>query len=431
MIKLSWISFEVAIAIFEIIVYFDFHKSFLERKNNQQLYRMVAILLCICNSVASVLFTTPIILLFVFFAMNSTIVALLFEGAFLHKLFSVVLVVALGLLSEVLSGLLISILGVVDITTILDLNVYRITGIGVSKLVFFAIVKIVERFRKAKSGEINTRNWMMLMLIPLISILVIHQIAFSMTPTRATLPLISIGGILYINILVFALFEGLMRQAQREVHYRLMEQQLESQANTYKILNNNRNEVQKIWHDLKNHLLCLSSMAVKGNLSGIRDYISGMNELVEETVNTIDTGNQAIDAVLNEKKKLAEKEAITTDFEIMIKPNVNMDPIDACILLGNSLDNAIEACIKVEDKAREIKVKLVQKDDHLLLTVTNTANGVYHYEGNSYKSTKPDQKTHGYGLLNIQTIVSKYGGNLILDHESQHFILNAILRERR
>lgn len=425
MITFAWAAFEVAIAVFEIIVYFDFFNCFFGRKSTKKFYPIVFGAMVLINSFMSVFFNAPTILLINGFAMNILIVTLLFEGKYLLKLFSAIFLIVLGLLAEVISGLLISALGMVDINTVITLDVYRITGIAVSKIVIFVIVKIVGRFRKAQLGDLKVRNWLMLMLIPLISIFTIYQIAFSIAPMRTTWPLITMAGILYINVLVFTLFEALMRQAHIEVKYKLMEQQIEYQTNYYKNLSESRMEIRKIWHDLKNHLICLFSMAADGNLTGIKEYINSLHAIVEEAVKTIDTGNPVIDALLSEKQAFAKREEIAMEVEILIPKKLRIDPIDACILLGNTLDNAIEASMKAQSK--EISVKFIQKENHLLLTVINPTDGKLEKDNAIYKTTKEDAIKHGFGLLNIKNIVEKYDGNLMLTHEDNLFTLKAIL----
>jgi two-component system sensor histidine kinase AgrC len=150
--------------------------------------------------------------------------------------------------------------------------------------------------------------------------------------------------------------------------------------------------------------------------------------MVEKVVKTIDTGNPIIDAILNEKKTAADREKIRMDIEVIIPTVLKIEPIDICIIMGNALDNAIEACLKVEEGNREIYFKMLLKDDHLLLTITNSTNGHYILKNGRFQSTKVDPSKHCFGLLNIESVVKKNSGNLSIKYNQSTFTLNALIR---
>ena len=101
-----------------------------------------------------------------------------------------------------------------------------------------------------------------------------------------------------------------------------------------------------------------------------------------------------------------------------------MDIEDICIIFANSLENAIEACQKVEQSGRFIKVVLNYRDDRLVYKITNPTDGsVIKNRSGGFKSTKTTPGEHGLGVVNIEKAVEKYGGIFNAEHGDNVFTL--------
>jgi two-component system sensor histidine kinase AgrC len=270
MSTLMWNFIGTSVALFEIIVYFDYANSFFGRKNTNRFYQIVFILVFVENAVVSSIIKEPLLLLINTFFINIVISYTLFYGKYYLKMISAVIIMVLAALSEIISGLLILSLGTIDTASLLDNSPFRLAGIIISKIILFIIVKSIARYRKAELGKISFRYWILLMLIPLISIAAIYQIVVSITAkTSSILPLISTIGVMYINIIVFILFEAILRQSEIQYKYEIVERQLDNQIKYFQRLEESRRETNKIRHDMKNHMICLNSMASEGNLPAI------------------------------------------------------------------------------------------------------------------------------------------------------------------
>ena len=102
--------------------------------------------------------------------------------------------------------------------------------------------------------------------------------------------------------------------------------------------------------------------------------------------------------------------------------------MDLCILVGNMLDNAVEACERVEaGKKRMIEVDLRMRGPFLCLYVANSFDGHVDYERGVYRSVKPDSSSHGLGLSNMRMVVDKYHGRLTIEREENLFFVTALL----
>ena len=153
------------------------------------------------------------------------------------------------------------------------------------------------------------------------------------------------------------------------------------------------------------------------------------NESLKEKINSdlenteiVDTGNTAFDAIISTKKALAESKNIEFTIQIQIPEKLKVDAVDLCVIFGNSLDNAIEACEKLENQ-RMINVSAIYDDCQLICKITNTAA----LSTTDLQTTKDDKENHGFGLENIKQALSKYNHVLKIDQSDNNFVLSFVI----
>ena len=174
-------------------------------------------------------------------------------------------------------------------------------------------------------------------------------------------------------------------------------------------------EVQNIYramrgwrHDYHNHIQTL--LALSGDEARTRDYLHMLNDDLTTVDSLVKTGNVLIDAILNSKLSLIQSKKIAVNARAVVPPELRLSEIDLCAIIGNLLDNAMEACLKQPEGAdRFIRVYIGVLKGHLYLSVSNSTGGVVIKSGKTYLSTKNPEK-HGFGLLRVNQIADKYGG---------------------
>ena len=115
--------------------------------------------------------------------------------------------------------------------------------------------------------------------------------------------------------------------------------------------------------------------------------------------------------------------------ELYLPSNIKINYTDLCIVLGNSLDNAIEACKRITDSSmpKEIKLYMNYRDKYMIIVVTNTCDKPPVKMGRFYKSSKPLPELHGIGLQSIDRTVKKYNGNMVIKYENNIFELEIVM----
>lgn len=216
--------------------------------------------------------------------------------------------------------------------------------------------------------------------------------------------------------------------SELRVQYRMLKDQMNLQIHHYEYVKEKENELRAFRHDLKNHLLVLESLHDAGKHKEFYDYINSMRGYLLADKHFIDTGNAIMDALLNEKFAYANQLGIELEHHIRIIPNLSLSVMDSCILLGNSLDNAIEACMRMEDNEhRHIRFQLVYLHNTLVMKVTNTIGKKVLAEGITFETTKENRELHGLGIRNMKNIADAHDGLFNLEVRDQHVILQITL----
>ncbi|MDE6851135.1 MAG: GHKL domain-containing protein [Lachnospiraceae bacterium] len=169
-------------------------------------------------------------------------------------------------------------------------------------------------------------------------------------------------------------------------------------------------------HDMRSHLSGIA-LFVK-NLTGVENeelerYIGKMEETVSKLDFTYRTGNPITDIIIHQKKQEAEKKQIQLEVDFAYPPKLLIDVYDIAVILNNALENAIEACGKLED-TKQIKLRSYVKGSLFFIEVENDFSGDIAIEKESGLpvSSKQNKKLHGFGISNIQRCANKYMGDI-------------------
>ncbi len=187
-------------------------------------------------------------------------------------------------------------------------------------------------------------------------------------------------------------------------------------------------EFMRQWkHDQKDLLLTASLMAEKGQYAELKPYLQELGDAVDEAKTTVNTGNPAIDAIISSKLVQARQKGISESHTIVISKGCRVNRIDACSVLLNLLNNAIEAASALPAPDARIELNITEKPLALEITVRNSCTGEYKYDGNVLATTKDDKQLHGQGLARVRSILSAHKGLLDISPKADSFSVLAVL----
>ena len=221
---------------------------------------------------------------------------------------------------------------------------------------------------------------------------------------------------------------------ERQKHF-VEEQQVKAMKKRLEEAENFYGSIRKVRHEMKNHMANIKGLAGAGEYGEIEDYVRRMDETMQELEYKYVTGNAVTDVIINDKCHRAEKAGIR--FEADFQYGGEIPVFDLGIILNNLLDNAIEACEKLEKGKGFIRLTLKRKKQFLLLGVENSFDGAVPVQAGgrfipptTKQSTLPGIITeHGIGLENVRDVAERYFGGVNIKVKGDVFHVTVMLQQ--
>ncbi len=229
---------------------------------------------------------------------------------------------------------------------------------------------------------------------------------------------IIIGAIILFSALCIVGFFLLRRTLYNMIDRRIERFQCELIEKQVREIQNMYRQVRGWRHDYRNHINNMKIQLSQENYDGLSDYLNELADDLDTVDTVIKTGNVMADAILNSKLNVAEKMNVQLNVKANVPEALPMSDVELCSLLGNMLDNAVEACGTLPEEERFMRVYIGKLKGQLYLSVQNAAGKVRKEKG-SYLSTKEGE--HGYGLFRIDRVAKKYGGYVNRQNEEGIF----------
>ena len=344
-----------------------------------------------------------------------------YEGTTAKKLFYSLIFIVIVFISEIILFGIFALLGFGFPTQIMEQGPGRILGMICTKIVYFWLVIIVARLINKKVREMPLKQWMLIIAMPIVSTVILYILYYALVGSSAVygMPIycVAVVGLLYINFSVFDFFETFSAQIRLSV----LEQIVEKETTNYKLIENSYSEMRRLKHDIGNQLQVVNALMEQQNTDSARECLDNITAQLNNAANITYTGDPFIDSIINIKRRdaAADGTEFTTAIEIT---EIKTDAAEICRILGNVLDNAVEACRNTSQP--KIFVSIRETDKKLVLCVSNTADDV---DVNNMKTKKENSSAHGIGLKSVKKSVEKLGGVMNYTYNDRIFTINAIL----
>lgn len=210
------------------------------------------------------------------------------------------------------------------------------------------------------------------------------------------------------------------KKNKRVIEYQnaLMEQHYAEVENMYRKMRGWR-------HDYHNHMQVLAAYLESGQVEKARSFLDEINDTLVKVDTVLKTGNTMVDAILNSKISLMHAKEIAVDATAKVPTELHVEDIDLCVIIGNLLDNAMEACEALPKEQRFVRIYISVKETYLYMVFTNSAGKKQTKVGNIFASTKGSN--HGFGLSRVDELIAKYGGYLTRASEDGGYTTEVIL----
>ena len=284
-------------------------------------------------------------------------------------------------------------------------------------------VQLMLRFKGVRKSTAGNRvSWGSVVLILLLSVGLISLLAVHLRSGERIFAVLMLA---VIDYAVIYIYDRLMLSEAERVKSLLLAEQNRSLAGEMEILKDSRKRIRGIYHDMKNHILVLRSYAEQQKYAELDEYLARIQEETQAAVPQVYTGQPAVDSMLH--YKIGSAPDVPMRVEAGIPETLEMDGFDITVILGNLLDNAIEACRRLEKEERSVLLSIRLAKNQLFIRMENTFDGQLRTRQGRLLTRKEDGGVHGLGLENVRRVADKYHGLLETEAEGRIFRTKVML----
>lgn len=355
----------------------------------------------------------------------------LYETTTRHRLFTSLLFQIFALLGEGIFSMIITRFKT-DILLLNDILLSAVMSLG-SKLVLLLLVLICIAFWDRKMKHSIPSYNLMLFVTPAITLFITLSIPSSklISLNLNSFYISLFTSLIILNIVNYFMLDYIVQLSELRAKNIHMQQQITFQTDKYQQLSAAYRKSRSIVHDTKKHYFSIQSHIKNMEFDRLDEYLKSAITDLENTYAKINTGNLVIDAFVSSYLDIATEEGIRFDTDIHVDPDrIPVKDYDLCVILGNLLDNSLQACHKiVPPLKRYIKIQIfIDDNDVFIIHLGNT------YAPNSDgKGDSDDSLIHGYGLENVRAITDSYHGmcSMIAGERYDAYVIVPIIEESK
>lgn len=339
----------------------------------------------------------------------------MYEGAWKKKALIATLIWAVGAMCDaVVSYLFYYYIG--------DAMIPQYIGILIA-LFYFICEVVVEKFMGDRGkGELYSSH-IMLLGVPSVIAVMLGTLVVTNLNRRVLLVVEGCGG-LCVSLMIFFIYHQMSKACEERIQREHMEEQVRMYQNQLELMQISQEKVRSLRHDIRHHLQVLYGMTEKGQQEKALHFLEEMQASLENPRQHILSGNDEVDTILNYNWDKAEQLGVKMDCKVRISKGLSIPMYDGSVLLGNLLENAIEAAARTE--GGYVSLRLLGEKNMLALQVKNSYDGVLKKKGEQLVSTK-GEKGHGIGLRNVRELVERRQGSFQLDYDEKEFRAEAVI----
>ena len=275
---------------------------------------------------------------------------------------------------------------------------------------------------------VNTPAWKYMWIFPAFSYLILRTNDYLYSDLISLRYLIALSLIFTVSLLVFYFSMRMIMQIDKNAKLTqsvaMTGQQLILMDEHYTTIQTHIAETKRAEHDMRHHLSVIQSYISTGDIKSLSDYLNKYLESLPGNKDITFCDNFAVNSVLQYYILMAKKESIEVDVQLEVPETMSIPDSDLCIIFGNTVENAIEACRRV-DGERYIKIRSSLMENMFTIIIANSFDGTTKKEGDIYMSQKHEGK--GIGISSVKAVVEKYGESAQFETNGNEFRATIIL----
>lgn len=311
---------------------------------------------------------------------------------------------------------------------IMDQTSTRILLLFTTKFIYFLFTRVMLKVFGKDKYPLTAHNWYIIISLLLLSITG-GWIVFGVnlySEFNAVFVTMSVILIVVINTATYIIMVALSK-------YNITKSKMEMYENIddeIKAIKSRNNYYNKVKHELKNNSIMIQTLIKQGNLEEAKKMIEGISDInLGADKQFIKLNHTMLETIINNRLTICEKENIRLE-NCVLSGVTDLGGImesDICTLLGNLLDNAIEACRKCKEY-KSIEIFITKAIGIIRICIINTTPSTdLSFKGKSLQTSKKDKESHGIGTQIINVIAEKYNGDASFELKDNKFIATVYL----
>lgn len=301
-------------------------------------------------------------------------------------------------------------------------GVEQLTPVFATLLVYICEI-LIERIVKDKGKSDVSFPRFSLLLVPVISVVMLHFLVTANLQNRVLLMVESFGA-LSINILMFWVYYQMTVAYEKQIQLKYAEEQMRIYENQLDVMQQSEQKVRSLRHDMKNLMQNIYIMTKRGQSDEVLKCLEDMQLSLENPKEYVKTEYTELDGILNYLLEKGEKVGISMEYKVTVAQKLSMEAYELNVILGNLLENAISGAKEATEKY--ISLHILAEKDILFIQIKNSYAGEIRKKGERILSTKKG-KEHGIGLENVRKLVESRQGELRIDYDAKEFRVEVML----
>lgn len=287
----------------------------------------------------------------------------------------------------------------------------------------YLLVLIASQFHIWKRElSVPAAQWFGAVLIPFLTLIPIAIMAIYRPESDPVFFSVITSILFFVNILVLYLYDQIMQSYQNKLDKKLLLQQNNAYLKQLELIQHSQENIRLLKHDFKHHLATLHNYLKTEDITSAMAYLQDIDQTISGCNVYVACANETVNAILNAKIHLARQYKITVQTSIHLPEQLRVRPFDLSAILGNLMDNAIEATKEITDAGKKnIFLEIKMDRDIIFLTMQNPFCHQIQSKNGSLCSTHTDRANHGYGLRSIEAILKKYNGTMDYAYQNNQF----------
>ena len=237
--------------------------------------------------------------------------------------------------------------------------------------------------------------------------------------------LLLLGAEITIYLLIY-LYDCLVTIFDAKIQAEIIQKEKEYYHREALMLQENQESIKQFRHDWKNRVQVIGQLVETQKWEELKEYLSEVENRMVAMQLYSNTGNLAVDSIINCKMYQAIKKKIKISVNVLLPNEITIESDDIVVILGNVLDNAIEACEYVREE-KYIELNFWYDGGCIFLHVCNSFDEVLNIKNGEYITRKKDKSMHGVGIKSVKNTVEKYNGITEITTKKNKFIVNIMM----